>query len=120
MQSVDFVAIPSRWEAFGLVALEARAAGRPIICSDIDGLKTSAGAEATFVAGHSEIAWEKALAAAFEVNPATRSAERACDCESAFASAWSRLIDHHIGFHATKSSAEGLTRGASVQLDNAI
>ncbi|QFT98631.1 D-inositol 3-phosphate glycosyltransferase [Roseovarius sp. THAF8] len=120
MQSVDFVAIPSRWEAFGLVALEARAAGRPIICSDIDGLKTSAGAEATFVAGHSEIAWEKALAAAFEANPATRSAERACDCESAFASAWSRLIDHHIGFHATKSSAESLTRGASVQLDNAI
>ncbi|WP_152495633.1 hypothetical protein [Roseovarius sp. THAF8] len=83
-------------------------------------LKTSAGAEATFVAGHSEIAWEKALAAAFEANPATRSAERACDCESAFASAWSRLIDHHIGFHATKSSAESLTRGASVQLDNAI
>ncbi|WP_152492321.1 hypothetical protein [Roseovarius sp. THAF27] len=63
------------------------------------GLKTSAGAEATFVPGHSEIAWAKALAAAFEVNPAIRSAERVYDCESTLASEWSRLIAHHIGFH---------------------
>jgi glycosyltransferase involved in cell wall biosynthesis len=35
---VDAVVIPSRWEAFGLVALEARAAGRPMIASLADGL----------------------------------------------------------------------------------
>lgn len=34
----DAVVLPSRWEAFGNVALEARAAGRPVIASDIDGL----------------------------------------------------------------------------------
>ena len=35
---VDAVAIPSRFEAFGLAGLEARAAGRPIIVSAVDGL----------------------------------------------------------------------------------
>lgn len=34
----DAVVVPSRWEAFGLVALEARAAGLPVIASDADGL----------------------------------------------------------------------------------
>lgn len=36
--SVDLVAIPSRWEAFGLVGTEARMAGRPILAAHIDGL----------------------------------------------------------------------------------
>lgn len=38
LSGVDVVAIPSRWEAFGLVGTEARAAGRPIIAAKIDGL----------------------------------------------------------------------------------
>lgn len=46
LSSVDVVAIPSRWEAFGLVGTEARAAGRPIIVSDVDGLRDQAGAHA--------------------------------------------------------------------------
>ncbi|MEO1027778.1 MAG: glycosyltransferase family 4 protein [Pseudomonadota bacterium] len=43
LRSVDIVAIPSRWEAFGLVGLEARAAGRPILAADIDGLSDQIG-----------------------------------------------------------------------------
>lgn len=35
---VDAVVMPSRWEALGLVAMEAVAAGRPLLCSRIDGL----------------------------------------------------------------------------------
>lgn len=35
---VDIVAIPSRWEAFGLVGTEARAAGRPVLAARVDGL----------------------------------------------------------------------------------
>jgi D-inositol-3-phosphate glycosyltransferase len=38
LASVDLVAVPSRWESFGQVALEARAAARPLICSAVDGL----------------------------------------------------------------------------------
>lgn len=34
----DAVVVPSRWEAFGLVAAEARAAARPVIASRVDGL----------------------------------------------------------------------------------
>lgn len=38
LAGVDVVAIPSRWEAFGLVGTEARASGRPILAACIDGL----------------------------------------------------------------------------------
>lgn len=38
LSGADLVAIPSRWEAFGLVGTEARAAGRPIMAARIDGL----------------------------------------------------------------------------------
>ncbi len=38
LASVDVVVVPSLWEAFGQVALEARAASRPVIASAIDGL----------------------------------------------------------------------------------
>ena len=48
LSGVDLVAIPSRWEAFGLVGTEARAAGRPLIAADVDGLRDQAG-EHSFV-----------------------------------------------------------------------
>jgi glycosyltransferase involved in cell wall biosynthesis len=35
---VDAVIMPSRWEAYGLVAIEALSAGRQLICADLDGL----------------------------------------------------------------------------------
>lgn len=35
----DVVAIPSHYEAFGLVALEARACGTPVVASDVGGLR---------------------------------------------------------------------------------
>lgn len=38
LREADIVAIPSRWEAFGLVGTEARAAGRPILGANVDGL----------------------------------------------------------------------------------
>lgn len=39
MRRVDVVAMPSRWEAYGLVAIEALSAGRTLLVSDIDGLR---------------------------------------------------------------------------------
>ncbi|NJR37842.1 MAG: glycosyltransferase family 4 protein [Leptolyngbyaceae cyanobacterium CSU_1_4] len=38
LSAADVVVIPSRWEPWGNVCIEARAAGKPIIASDIDGL----------------------------------------------------------------------------------
>jgi len=42
-QAVDIVAIPSRWEAYGLVLDEALAAGRAVIASKVDGLRDREG-----------------------------------------------------------------------------
>lgn len=38
MPACDLIAIPSRWEGFGLVALEAMAAGRPLVASQVSAL----------------------------------------------------------------------------------
>jgi len=51
LQSCDVVAVPSRWEAYGMVANEAREAGRPIMVAAVDGLieqAASAGAVVDF------------------------------------------------------------------------
>lgn len=39
----DVIAVPSRWEAYGQVACEAREAGRPILVSPVDGLPEQVG-----------------------------------------------------------------------------
>ena len=41
--AADAVIVPSLWEAFGLVATEARLAARPIIVADVDGLPEQVG-----------------------------------------------------------------------------
>jgi glycosyltransferase involved in cell wall biosynthesis len=38
LSQCDAVVIPSRWEPWGMVCIEAKAAARPIICSRVDGL----------------------------------------------------------------------------------
>lgn len=35
----DVIVIPSRWEPWGLVCLEAKAAGKPVVVFDVDGLR---------------------------------------------------------------------------------
>ena len=42
LAKIDVVVMPSRWEAYGLVAIEALASGRRLLCSDIDGLQDHA------------------------------------------------------------------------------
>jgi D-inositol-3-phosphate glycosyltransferase len=46
---VHAVIMPSRWEAYGLVAIEALSAGRQLICADLDGLKDHKIGGANFV-----------------------------------------------------------------------
>lgn len=58
---VDIVAVPSRWEAFGLVVQEARAAGRPVLLAPVDGLLDQVQDAAEAVACCDTGRWAKAL-----------------------------------------------------------
>jgi D-inositol-3-phosphate glycosyltransferase len=61
----DVVAVPSYNESFGLVALEAQACGRPVVATDVGGLRHTVrdGYSGLLVNGHDERAWADALAA---------------------------------------------------------
>ena len=70
MATVDIVAMPSRWEAYGLVALEARAAGRPLLVAPVDGLKDHAEEGARLVSGGTLESWKSALEQISSAGPA--------------------------------------------------
>lgn len=61
----DVVAVPSYNESFGLVALEAQACGRPVVATDVGGLRHAVrdGYSGLLVNGHDERLWADALAA---------------------------------------------------------
>ena len=60
MAQCDVIAMPSRYEPFGLVALEARAAGRMVLTSGVDGLADQAQRGALTI-GEGVEAWGRAL-----------------------------------------------------------
>lgn len=94
MQRCDIIAIPSRREAYGLVALEARAAGRMVLVSGVDGLADQVGRGAVLV-GDGESDWHDAMSrlsmlqAAY--NPSRGRATAAEDAERS-REAWQRLL----------------------------
>ena len=61
----DVVAVPSYNESFGLVALEAQACGRPVVATDVGGLRHAVrhGQTGLLVSGHEIGRWADALAA---------------------------------------------------------
>ncbi len=56
LRACDVVVVPSRWESFGQVALEARAAARPIICSAVDGLVEQTGKDCGWLLPEDDVA----------------------------------------------------------------
>lgn len=60
----DVVGVPSHNESFGLVALEAQACGRPVVATDVGGLRHAVedGHTGTLVPGHDPDQWAAALA----------------------------------------------------------
>ncbi len=100
----DVVVIPSRWEPWGNVCLEARAAARPVVVSDVDGLPEQVkdcGLVVPAAADESE--GERALAAALEAVVTTtpekrldwsRQARRsAAGAWTGYVDGWSRLLE---------------------------
>lgn len=62
MARCDAVAMPSRWEPYGLVGLETRAAGRPVVVASVDGLRDQIEDGAIAVPEATVAAWQVALA----------------------------------------------------------
>ncbi|HEU5150027.1 MAG TPA: glycosyltransferase [Iamia sp.] len=62
-RAADVVAVPSRSESFGLVALEAAACGRPVVAADVGGLSTLVEHRRTglLVGSRDPAAWASAL-----------------------------------------------------------
>lgn len=58
----DIIAVPSRWEAYGQVANEAREAGRPILVAPVDGLPEQVGQAGMVVDFSSSVAVAEAFA----------------------------------------------------------
>lgn len=107
MRAVDLVAMPSRWEAFGLVALEARAAGRKLVVADVDGLRDSAGPDARFVPGHGIASWSNALSLALRSGAEATDKSRATGAATEFAAAWNNLIAERLGGSVENRRAAG-------------
>lgn len=61
MAAVDVVAMPSRWEPYGLVAIEAMAARRALICSNADGLAGHIRRGALEVGDNTTMGWAERL-----------------------------------------------------------
>ncbi len=49
LRTADVLVVPSRWEGFGLAALEGMAAGTPVIASSVDGLRELVGSAGVLV-----------------------------------------------------------------------
>ena len=75
-RAADVVAVPSYNESFGLVALEAQAAGTPVVAAAVGGLTVAVadGVSGVLVAGHDPQIWADALAAVV-LDPAKRDAD---------------------------------------------
>jgi len=67
LTELDAVLMPSRWEAAGLLAMEALTAGCPLLASDCIGLReVTARSAAIVVRGNNPVAWADAIAGFLE------------------------------------------------------
>lgn len=61
--AADVVAVPSHSESFGLVAIEASAAGTPVVAAAVGGLPTAVGDGGVLIDSHDPAVWARELAA---------------------------------------------------------
>lgn len=93
LSGADAVVVPSRWEAYGLVALEARAAGRTVLASHVDGLPSSAGETAHLVEAQTPKGWQQAISRVAGKDCSPSDPHRAATAERDFVSRWQDLLE---------------------------
>jgi len=93
-QAADLVAVPSYNESFGLVALEAQAAGAPVVAAAVGGLRVavSDGVSGLLVPGHEPVRWADRLAEVL-LDPATQARLSAGAPRQAARFSWDRTVD---------------------------
>lgn len=71
-RAADVVAMPSRSESFGLVAIEAEASGTPVLASAVGGLRSAVedGVSGRLVRGHDPAVWATAIGDLLADSPA--------------------------------------------------
>lgn len=93
---VDIVAIPSRWEAYGLVAIEALSAGRAVLCADVDGLKDHKEFGAVYLTDQSSSGVTRALSDMLSKSEPAAGVQKSSirvTAEAAFHRGWAKLLD---------------------------
>jgi glycosyltransferase involved in cell wall biosynthesis len=92
----DIIAMPSRWEPYGLVAVEAMAAGRPLVCSRVDGLAMAIAGGGIDVGENTPDGWATKLSMLSQsdvTEAASKGPAHALAMHKAFVAGWTRLID---------------------------
>ncbi|GAA4224140.1 hypothetical protein GCM10022290_26820 [Sagittula marina] len=102
--SCDVILMPSRWEPYGLVAIEANVAGRVVVMSAVDGLRDQSARGNVVVSDHCCEGWQDALSS-IALSPA-QTVDRPVPASLADANigAWSALCDKVLT-HTRKMSA---------------
>jgi D-inositol-3-phosphate glycosyltransferase len=99
----DIVGVPSYNESFGLVALEAQACGRPVVATDVGGLRHAVqhGETGLLVEGHDRSRWADALEELLD-DPARR-----------------RTLGRNAALHAARFSWDNTTAASLAAYDRA-
>ncbi len=113
-RAVDVVAVPSRSESFGLVALEAQACGTPVVAAAVGGLPRAVGegAAGLLVTGSDPADWAAAVHTAL-IDPGERTRLRAAGPRHAAGFTWARTARSLL---AAYTEALGRARPVPVRL----
>ena len=97
----DLVGVPSYNESFGLVALEAQAAGTPVVAAAVGGLTVavSGGVSGLLVDGHDPQTWADALASVV-LDPGRRDSMAQAASLHAAQFSWDVTVDGLLGSYA--------------------
>ncbi|MBT0956542.1 glycosyltransferase [Alphaproteobacteria bacterium KMM 3653] len=104
MEQVDAVAMPSRWEAYGIVAVEALSAQRQLLVNTQDGLQDHIPYGALAVPDDEVATWKQQIEMLTLTDPATlRPPQRSpSGFETQFARGWRELLDDILQGEACK------------------
>jgi glycosyltransferase involved in cell wall biosynthesis len=107
---IDVFLMPSRWEAYGLVGIEALCAGRVLIANKIDGLQDHAAGGALFSTGPTAENWRETLEAFLQNKRPTapsRDYRENNKLERRFEVAWMTLIDKLLEARQAETELDG-------------